>query len=85
MPTNSWSSGAQTVTITGYNLTANTRVDTDITPTANAQLIADDCAGIYVEQNVVNDTVVLTAKYIGNKPTADVVVQLTLTEVVRGD
>ena len=40
-----------------------------------------DGAGKYEE----GDTVVLTAKYIGNKPTADVVVQLTLTEVVRGD
>ena len=82
---NSWSSGAQPITITGYNLTANTRVDVDITPTANAQLIASDCAGIYVEQNVVSDSVVLTAKYLGNVPTTDVTVQLTLTEVVRGD
>lgn len=88
LPSSSWVTGngrfTQEIDISSlHTITANTRVDVDIESTAYNQLVSDGCSAIYVETDVTNDVVSLVAVALTNKPTANVTVQLTLTEVVR--
>lgn len=88
LPSSSWVTGngrfTQEIDISSlHTITANTRVDVDIDSTAYNQLVSDGCSAIYVETDVTNDVVSLVAVALTNKPTANVTVQLTLTEVVR--
>lgn len=67
----------QSFSIVGETITANTKVDVEAPYAALNQMIADGTQALYIENN--NGT--LTAICIGSAPTANISVQLTLTEV----
>ncbi len=67
----------QVVTVSGYTLTANSKVDLQPDATTVNQLIADGVIALYIENN--NGT--LTAYAIGAAPTASLSVQCTISEV----
>lgn len=75
--TGSASPYSQTVTISGYTVTANTKVDLQPAAAAIQQLIDDGVLGLYV----LNNNGALTAYAIGEKPTASLTIQATLSEV----
>lgn len=78
LPTASWAGSGpytQTVTITGG--TANTKVDLQGDSTVIALMISDGCSGLYIS----NTDGVFTAYAINNKPTVNLTVQVTLTEI----
>ena len=78
LPTASWTGSGpytQTVTITG--ITVNSKVDIQMDATALGVLIDSGTSAIWVENN--NGT--LTAKALGEKPNANLSVQVTITEV----
>lgn len=68
----------QTVTVSGTTITSNSKVDIQPNATAIQQMITDGCAALYIDNN--NGT--LTAYAIGSAPTANLTVQVTVTEVV---
>ena len=75
-----WDNGVQEIDLDEYyNITENTRVDIDFGQETNEQLMQDDCAGIYIVNNENNDDKIL-AHFIGNQPTEDIAVQLTIKE-----
>lgn len=65
----------QTVTITG--ITVNSKVDIQMDATSLGVLIDSGTYAIWMENN--NGTI--TAKVLGDKPSADMTVQVTITEV----
>lgn len=67
----------QTVTISGITITSNSKVDIQPNTVAIEQLIIDGVAALYI----VNNNGSLTATAIGAAPTADITVQVTVTEV----
>ena len=77
----SWSGAAspytKTVTISGYTITANTKVDMQPDATTIQQLIDDGVLGLYI----LNNSGTLTAYAIGEKPSVALTVQVTLSEV----
>ena len=78
LPTASWTGSGpytQTVTITG--ITVNSKVDIQMDATALGVLIDSGTSAIWIENN--NGT--LTAKAMGEKPNANLSVQVTITEV----
>lgn len=78
LPTASWAGSGpytQTVTITG--ITVNSKVDIQMDATALGVLIDSGTSAIWIENN--NGT--LTAKALGEKPNANLSVQVTITEV----
>ena len=78
LPTASWTGSGpytQTVTITG--ITVNSKVDIQMDATALGVLIDSGTSAIWLENN--NGT--LTAKALGEKPNANLSVQVTITEV----
>ena len=78
LPTASWTGSGpytQTVTITG--ITVNSKVDIQMDATAIGVLIDSGTSAIWIENN--NGT--LTAKALGEKPNANLSVQVTITEV----
>lgn len=75
LPTASWSNLSQTVTISG--ITVNSKVDIQMDATSLGVLIDSGTSAIWMENN--NGTI--TAKCIGDKPSADMTVQVTITEV----
>lgn len=75
LPTASWSNLSQTVTISG--ITVNSKVDIQMDATALGVLIDSGTSALWIENN--NGT--LTAKAMGEKPNADMAVQVTITEV----
>jgi len=78
----SWSSGQQSVTVPNdYTHSGEVSADVDFDTTTNSQLLADDCAAVYIVSNYSNNTLTLTAKYIGNVPTEDIDIQITLTPI----
>lgn len=68
----------QTVTVTGYTVTANSKIDLQPNAAAITQLIADGVQALYV----LNDGGALTAYAVGAAPTAALTLQCTITEVV---
>lgn len=68
----------QSITIAGS--TAHTKVDLQPDASAIAQLITDGVAGMYIA----NDGGTLTAYAVSAKPTVDLTIQTTLTEVTEG-
>lgn len=75
----SWSGSGpytQTVTISGYTVTANTKVDIQPDATAIAQLTNDGVSALYIMNN--NGT--LTAYAVGAATTANLTMQVTLYE-----
>lgn len=79
LPAASWmgaeSPYTQTVTISG--ITANSKVDIQMDATSLGVLIDSGTSAIWMENN--NGTI--TAKVLGEKPNADMTVQVTITEV----
>lgn len=75
LPTASWSNLSQTVTISG--ITVNSKVDIQMDATSLGVLIDSGTSAIWMENN--NGTI--TAKVLGDKPNADMTVQVTITEV----
>lgn len=78
LPAASWTGSGpytQAVTITG--ITVNSKVDIQMDATALGVLIDSGTSAIWMENN--NGTI--TAKCIGDKPNADMTVQVTITEV----
>lgn len=78
LPTASWTGSGpytQTVTITG--ITVNSKVDIQMDANSLGVLIDSGTSAIWMENN--NGTI--TAKCIGDKPSADMTVQITITEV----
>lgn len=79
LPATSWmgaeSPYTQTVTISG--ITANSKVDIQMDATALGVILDSGTSAIWMENN--NGTI--TAKCIGEKPSADMTVQVTITEV----
>ena len=75
----SWSGSSspytQTVTISG--ITANSKVDLQPDAAVIQQMVDDEVVAI----NIVNNNGALTAYAVGEKPTAQMVVQATITEV----
>lgn len=75
----SWSGSgpySQTVTVTGATVTANSKVDIQLTATQIANLIAVGVTGLLIE----NNSGTLTAWAVGASPSA-MTVQVTVTEV----
>lgn len=75
LPTASWENLSQAVTISG--VTVNSKVDIQFGSDAMATLIDSGTSAIWMENN--NGTI--TAKVLGEKPSADMTVQVTITEV----
>lgn len=75
---NSWDNGVQAINAAPYVPTANTKADMDIDSSTLLQLARIGCIGLYVatENNG------LFAHVIGETPSMDVSVQLTLKEIV---
>ena len=67
----------QTVTVSGYTITANSKVDLQPDATTIAQLITDGVKALYINNNAGT----LTAYAIGAAPTAALTLQCTVTEV----
>lgn len=67
----------QTVTVTGYTITANSKVDLQPDSTAIAQLVSDGVQALYI----VNNNGTLTAYAVGAPTTAALTLQCTITEV----
>lgn len=67
----------QTVTLSGYTPTANTKIDLQPDMNVIQQLINDEVGGLYIE----NNNGVLTAYSIGNKPSVALSIQITVSEV----
>lgn len=67
----------QTVTVTGATVTSSSKVDIQPDATAISQLITDSVKALYI----VNNAGALTATAIGAAPTANLTVQVTVTEV----
>ena len=66
----------QTVTISGT--TANSKVDLQPDATAITQMADDGTVALYI----VNNNGTLTANAVGEKPTAELTIQATITEVI---
>ncbi len=78
--TTTWSGSdpyTQTVTVTGYTVTANTKVDLQPNSTVVNQLITDGVKALYIS----NDNGTLTAYAVGAAITAALTVQCELREV----
>lgn len=67
----------QTVTVSGYTITANSKVDLQPDASVIEQLITDGVQGLFVT----NNTSTLTATAIGAAPSVGLNVQCTITEV----
>ena len=75
LPTASWENLSQAVTISG--VTVNSKVDIQFGSDSMETLIGSKTTAIWMENN--NGTI--TAKVLGEKPNADMTVQVTITEV----
>ena len=64
-------------TVTGLGTTANSKVDIQMDATALGVIIDSGTSALWIENN--NGT--LTAKALGEKPNANLSVQVTITEV----
>lgn len=67
----------QTVTVYGYTITANSKIDLQPNATTVNQLITDGVKALYIE----NNNSALTAYAIGAAPTATMTIQCTIAEV----
>lgn len=65
-----------------YTVTEKTKADVDFNSTTYAQLINDECIGLYITTEKLNDEDRLIVHALGEKPTADIVIQITIKEVV---
>jgi len=83
LPAESWDSGEQEIDISEeYTVTEHTKVDVDLNNAAYNQLVDDGCVGIYIVTQTEDKDTSLSARYIGNAPSADITIQLTIRETV---
>ena len=76
-----WDGLAQELDVSeDYIVTSHTKANIEIGTAAYTQLVMDGCGGIYIQTNENNDNK-LIAHAIGNVPTEDVAIQITLREV----
>lgn len=76
-----WQNGEQELDVSEHYMSTNkTLADISFGDAVREQLLRDDCAGIYVITNEYNDGK-LIAHIIGNPPSVDLSVQLTLKEL----
>ena len=76
-----WNGLAQEIDVSDeYSVTSHTKANIDIGAATYDQLVQDGCGGIYIQTNENNDNK-LIAHSIGNVPTEDVAIQITLKEV----
>lgn len=82
LPAASWlgSESPYSQTVTGLGTTANSKVDIQIDTTAYNTMVDSGTGAIYVA----NDNGTITAYALGDKPTADITVQVAISEVVTG-
>ena len=77
----SWTGDAspyvQTITISGYTITSNSKVDLQPSAEVLAQLIDNGVSALYIS----NDNGTLTAVAVGEKPSAAMTIQATIEEV----
>ena len=62
-----------------YTVTNKTMANVVITDEANEQMLSDDCSAIYITTNEEHECELL-AHYMGNAPTNDITIQITLVE-----
>lgn len=81
LPASSWTASGvnykQTVTISGYSVTANTKVDLTCSDATISLLGAGGVTSLYIT----NDSGTLTAWSLNGKPTSNVTVQAEITEI----
>ena len=83
IPTSGWSNNEYDITsLMPPSANANTRVDVSIGTSVQEQLVADGCGGIYASTDTSNSITTFTLHAMYNKPTANITVQLTLTQLV---
>ena len=83
IPTSGWSNNEYDITsLMPPSANANTRVDVSIGASVQEQLVADGCGGIYASTDTSNSITTFTLHAMYNKPTANITVQLTLTQLV---
>ncbi len=76
-----WNGLAQEIDVSDeYSVTSHTKANIDIGAATYDKLVQDGCGGIYIQTNENNDNK-LIAHSIGNVPTEDVAIQITLKEV----
>lgn len=81
--TTDWSSNSYDITsLMPAGANENTKVDAMISGAVQEQLIADGCGGIYVSTDTSNSTTTFTMHALYNTPTANITVQLILTQLV---
>ena len=83
IPASGWSNNEYDITsLMPPSANANTRVDVSIGTSVQEQLVADGCGGIYASTDTSNSITTFTLHAMYNKPTANITVQLTLTQLV---
>lgn len=81
--TTDWSSNSYDITsLMPASADENTKVDAMVSSTVQQQLVADGCGGIYVSTDTSNSTTTFTMHALYNVPTANITVQLMLTQLV---
>jgi hypothetical protein len=82
LPAASWlgSESPYSQTVTGLGTTANSKVDIQIDAAAYNTMVDSGTGAIYVA----NDNGTITAYALGDKPTADITLQVAISEVVKG-
>ena len=82
LPAASWlgSESPYSQTVTGLGTTANSKVDIQIDTAAYNTMVDSGTGAIYVA----NDNGTITAYALGDKPTADITLQVAISEVVKG-
>lgn len=81
--TTDWSSNSYDITsLMPASADENTKVDAMVSSTVQQQLVADGCGGIYVSTDTSNSTTTFTMHALYNTPTANITVQLILTQLV---
>ena len=81
--TTDWSNNSYDITsLMPAGANENTKVDATISGAVQEQLIADGCGGIYVSTDTSNSTTTFTMHALYNTPTANITVQLILTQLV---
>ena len=81
--TTDWSNNSYDITsLMPAGANENTKVDAMTSGAVQEQLIADGCGGIYVSTDTSNSTTTFTMHALYNTPTANITVQLILTQLV---
>jgi len=82
LSSSSWNNNQQSISVpANYVVTGDVMADTKFGDTTFNQLCTDGCAGIYISSTTSGSTLTLTAHALGNVPTANITIQVTLTAV----